>query len=454
VSSPEADRPGRRFFIRTFGCKANQYDSQGIRESLRAAGWTEATAPGSADLLVVNSCCVTARAEATCRSAVRALRRARPGAALVLTGCAVDAGGDWVRTLPAIDHRVPNADKRRLPELLAPPPPGCGTPRLNPDPPAGAHPPPEEDPRFAFSLASFEGRTRAYVKIQDGCGGRCAYCIIPAARGRPASRPPGAILDEARRLAANGYRELVLTGINIGAWEAGGLRLPDLVARLGGVPDLARLRLGSVEPPFVTRELCAALRDTPAACPHLHIPVQHADDAVLAGMNRPTTSGELRERVALAREMLDEPAVTTDVIVGFPAETPAAFDTLLAFAGEVGFARMHVFRYSARPGTPAAALAATATEREVTERCRRMGEEAERLAAAFGERFVGRDVSVLVERSGDGELNGHTPRYVPVRAPCPGEAPREGSVVKVRAHAAGDGGLEGILADGAPAESA
>ncbi len=454
MSSPDpSPLPRRRFCIRTFGCKSNQYESQGIREALCAAGWTEADAPESADALVVNSCCVTGRAEATCRNAIRALRRAQPEATLLLTGCAVDADCEWTGTLSAIDQRVPNTAKHRIPQLLDAAPGGGSSAPEGETPSAGAEASGLRDPRFAFSLTSFAGRTRAYVKIQDGCAGGCAYCIIPAVRGRPASRPAGAILDEARSLTEQGYRELVLTGINIGAWTAEGMRLDELIVRLGAVPGLARLRLGSLEPPFVTEALLRAVRDTPAACPHLHIPIQHADDAVLAGMNRGYGVEALRERIRTVRETLARPAITTDVIVGFPTETPESFASLLAFARETGFARMHVFRYSPRPGTPAARLTPAATEREVSDRVRRMRESAEGLSASYAAGFVGEVVRVLIERSSGGQAEGHTERYVPVRLST-AMRPRAGEIRSVRALCAAGERLEGVPVTSAHPESA
>ncbi len=395
------------FHIQTFGCKSNQYESQAIREALIAAGFRAADGAADADICVINTCSVTGRAGASCRNAIRKTLRANPAARVVVTGCGVDLG-DAFPDLPGgrPPLLVPNAKKHALPALLAMPDPG-------PDDVAAA----AED-RFALSISCFHGHTRAFIKVHDGCDNFCSYCAVPFARGKPESRPLAAIASEAARLVEHGHRELVLTGINIGNYRHGSRALPDVVAALAGTPGLVRLRLGSVEPPHMTRDLVSVMAAHPAVCPHVHLPLQSGDDGVLAAMGRRYRAGEYLEKIALLREGLDNPAVTADVIVGFPGETAEAAARTLAVCREARFSRLHVFLFSARPGTNAAAMRQTATDRDIEERKRRLIAAGEELSVSYAASCVGLRERVIVERGGAGLSD----RYVAVRldVPVPG----------------------------------
>lgn len=397
--------PGVTYYLQTFGCKSNQYESQALREALDARGHVETDDPAKARLFVVNTCAVTGRAGASCRNAIRKTLRANPSLRVVVTGCGVDLNERWP-DLPGEPLFVPNSQKRLLVRWLDDAPPAPESDVSAPRAVDG-----ERDGRFDLSISRFRGHTRAFVKIQDGCDNFCSYCAVPHARGRPASRPAGEVLEEARRLVGNGHAELVLTGINIGAYRRPGTALPDLVARLAALPGLVRLRLGSVEPPYLTPELVAAMADNAGVCPHVHLPLQSGDDRVLSLMRRRYTAGEFLEKAAMLRERLVLPAVTTDVIVGFPGEDGEAADATLAVCRAAGFSRLHVFLFSPRPGTPAAAMRRTATDAQIEARKTRLIALGGELSRAFAAACVGLRERVIVENSG----SGHTDRYVKAR---------------------------------------
>lgn len=381
--------PGLPFFLRTFGCKTNQYESEGIREALRADGFWEVPTPSEAAICILNTCCVTSRAEATCRRAVRAIRRENPQAFVVLTGCAVDLPSPWLHEI-GIDLAISNREKIDLPlrirEALHP----STSPRI---PPSSQW----AEPRFAFSLKTFASHTRAFLKIQDGCDAFCSYCIVPYVRGRPASRPLEAIQAEAEALVASGHRELVVTGIHIGAYrDEKGRTLADLL-RMLSLPPGVRLRLSSIEPYEVTDDLLAAIRSHPAICPHLHLPLQSGDDRVLQAMNRRYTRQDYLEAVRRIRDALDRPAITTDIIVGFPTEDEAAFEATYQLAEKVGFARTHIFLFSPRTGTPASRLPRSADDTTVFLRKERLLRLAATSAARFAASWIGEKEAILVE---------------------------------------------------------
>lgn len=389
---------GMTFFLQTFGCKSNQYESQAIREGLIGAGLVEVFNPVEADWAVVNTCGVTGRAGASCRNALRRLRRVNAGIRLLVTGCGVDLGVEWPELGEPGPVFVPNAKKHGIVGVVSGGVSPCGI----------------DDDRLGLRISSFHGHTRAFLKVQDGCDNFCTYCAVPFARGLPVSRPLGEILEEGRRLVGSGYREIVLTGINIGAYSWGGMGLGELALEIvGGVAGLERLRLGSVEPPYVTEGLVGAMGSDGRICPHVHLPLQAGDDGLLGLMGRRYTCGEFLERAAMLKEGLENPALTTDIIVGFPGETAGAVEGVRGLCERVGFSRLHVFLFSARPGTVAAGMRVTVTDREVEERKRGlMG-----LGVELGERYagscVGMEERVIVERGGVGLSD----RYLRVRLP-------------------------------------
>jgi threonylcarbamoyladenosine tRNA methylthiotransferase MtaB len=471
-----------RVFFTNLGCKLNQAENERLARDFLAAGHQLAASLDDADLHVVNSCTVTAAAARSSRQAARAVRRA-PGRPLrtVLTGCYATASPAEAAGLAGVDLVVPNRDKERLLEQVArafPETARTGTAAGLLEEHAGARlsrPP--------------HGNTRALVKIEDGCDMRCAFCIIPATRGRQRSRPPAEVIAEVRRLAGAGYREIVLTGVQISAYRAAaaadaarpgrerasarplGLAhlvrgvlaaLPAVAARAASTADRApsaghppggpgapegspatRLRLTSIAPWELDDELLAVWSD-PRLCRHLHLSLQSGADATLRRMRRPYTAGRYARLVERARAAVPGVAVTTDVIVGFPGETAAEFEESLATVAALGFARVHVFPFSPRPGTAAAALPAAVPPAEQRQRMSRMIAVAERSAQDFRRAHLGRRALVLWERPKGGQEQGLTDNYIRVFSPA--AAALRNQLVEVKLVALAPGGMIGRLA--------
>jgi threonylcarbamoyladenosine tRNA methylthiotransferase MtaB len=414
-------QPIATFKVVSFGCKVNQTEGLALADRLRRRGLTEVGRRARADLVIVNTCCVTAEAARQGRQQIRRARRR--GTAVAVTGCAAHAAsGDAalarIEGLAAVD-----ADKDRLlarlvetdcvpdarePRCQAPltslPVPGTssGTRRAGPSQP----------------------RSRAMLKVQDGCPGGCAYCIVPKVRPEVRSVPPEDAARQAEALTAEGFREIVVCGIHLGLYGAdlaSSSTLAGLMERLLAVEGLGRLRLSSILPTEVDAALLALMAAEPERlCPHLHLSLQSGDDSVLAAMGRPYTAAAFLETVAEVRAALQEPAITTDVLVGFPGETDAAFERTLAVCREAGFARMHVFPFSARPGTRAADMPVRVPREVARERRRRATEVGEDLAAVYRRRLVGRREQVVLETVSDaGPAEGVAARYVRVRVDGP-----------------------------------
>ena len=377
------------FSVRFLGCKVSQADAMLIRDALRDAGHVEA-APDVAAVHVVNTCALTVEAERKSRQQVN--RAARAASRTFVTGCAANLNrdqftGDGVTLVNGSADRVAQ-------EIVA---------GLGPAGPLACH----DDGRPA-------GRTRAFVKVQNGCDQRCAFCIIPSTRGGAESRAREMILRDARRRIADGHPELVLTGINIGTWRdpAGRGDLADLVREIGRLEGVVRLRISSIEPGDVTPRLVEAMADTPTVADHMHIPLQSGDPAVLADMGRSYTIERYLQAVQWAREGLPRLNLTTDAIVGFPTETDAAFARTVDVAAEVGFGKIHVFPYSPRPGTRATALGDLVSPEAKSERSRVLRDLSDRLGFANRRRRIGTHDAVLIEKPlADGTLTGYGSDY-------------------------------------------
>ncbi len=390
--------PGKVRFV-TFGCKANQYDTQVLREALLRRGWREED--DGAELVVVNTCTVTAEAGRKARQLARRIGRENPAARIAMTGCLAESEPEILRALPNVHWVLGNGEAKRpvhfLREL------GC---ELDP-----------EELGIPAGITEFAGHTRGFLKIQDGCDLACAFCIIPSVRGQSRSRPKAELAAEVRRLLASGHREIVLCGIHIGHWgRERGENLGELLETLASIeePFDWRLRLSSIEATEVDGPVLEALARHPRRiAPHLHMPLQSGDDGVLAAMNRWYRAEDYLAACERIRAALERPAFTADVLVGFPGEDDAAFAATLDVARRAGFARLHVFPFSPRPGTAAenpAALGRPVPPEETRERRAKLSELAQGLGNDYRRGLAGLRDAVVLE--GETGLSG---RYQRVR---------------------------------------
>ena len=393
----------------TLGCKVNQYETQFVKEALELNGWREADADEPADLCVVNTCTVTAEGDAKSRQAIRRLHRESPAADIVVMGCYATRDPDAVAKLPGVSRVV--VDKHRLADEMT----DFGVR----DWPAG--------------ITRFDGHQRAFVKVQDGCLLNCSYCIIPSVRPILRSRPIDAIVAEIDGLVRSGVPEVVLTGIHLGHYgidlskgrpKSEWRRLWHLLDRLDALPGDFRIRLSSLEAAEARDDLIGAMSRSARVVPHLHLCLQSGSDRILAAMRRRYRSAGFLERCERIRRALDRPAFTTDIIVGFPGETEADFEATCRVARAVGFAKIHIFSYSPRAGTPAAARTDLVPPAIMADRRARLAALEAELAADFGRGLVGRHLDVLVEGADPhrpGHAIGTSCRHVAVS--FPGHAP-------------------------------
>lgn len=396
----------RTFATVTFGCKVNQYESQAVREGLIRLGFVPVDDPESAaDVYVVNTCTVTEAAAREGLRSVRRLVRRRPGALIVATGCAADSNpADFPEGVPVFGNGRKNEIAEFVAERLGFKRPAAGTTE-------------------ALRVSAFAGHTRAFLKIQDGCDLRCSFCIIPRVRGPSRVRPAAEALEEARVLVAHGYREIVLTGVHLGGY---GRALPALVREMVRIPGLGRVRLSSIEANEVEEGLIDLMATEPRLCPHLHLPLQSGDDAVLRAMRRRYNSSQFRRTADRVRARVADPSFTTDVIAGFPTETEEAFERTLELCRSIGFSRVHAFPYSHRAGTDASNLPdlPVAIKRD---RIGRLETQAQQEAEKICRGFVGREVEVLVETAN----RGYTERYL--QAQIVGSPQPAGALVRAKA---------------------
>ena len=399
-----------RVAIYTLGCKMNQYETQAMEQLLRRKGHQVVDFSQEADAYVVNTCSVTAVSDQKSRKVLHRVRRERPGAVLAVCGCYPQTHVEDVRKLD-VDLIAGTGDRAGFVDLLEQ---------------AVEERRPLELVDRSFDRRQFEvlpaggmeNRTRAMLKVEDGCVNFCSYCIIPYARGPVRSLPLDKAVEQAAQLKAEGYREIVITGIEISSWGRdlkNGLTLIDLMEAISAAAPGVRIRLGSLEPRTVTEEFCRRAAALPDLCPQFHLSMQSGCDDTLKRMNRKYGTARYLESVALLNRFFDRPAVTTDMIVGFPEETEEEFAKTLDFIRRCGFAQMHIFPYSIRPGTPAAEM--EQVPKAVKEdRARRAAAAAADMHRAYLDGCVGKTYPVLFEQSRDGKFSGHAPNSMEVLA--------------------------------------
>lgn len=395
-TSDTHDSREKHFCIVSLGCRTNQYEAQGYRDQLVALGFTEVPDGKDASICIVNTCTVTAQADKDSRYAIRKLARTYPHAKILVTGCATEGHVEELEKMDGVFAVVPNSDKEKLLERLFAP---------------------EELPEF--SIRTFDSHTRAFVKVQDGCNSFCTYCVIPYVRGRSRSRDIPSILREVEELIRNGYKEVVLTGINIGDFDANlpeadpPVRLADLVRAVDAVPGLKRLRLSSIDPDEVDAALTAAILEGKNTCPSLHLVLQSGSNVILKRMNRKYTRQIFLETFSKLRRASPDFAATTDVIVGFPGETERDFAETLEMLEEVQFAKVHLFPYSPRARTRAVTYPNQVPQEVMQLRKNLLARAAEKSAFALRERFVGRVMTILTEQASmPGITCGHTANFL------------------------------------------
>ena len=415
--------------LHNLGCKVNAYETEAMQQQLEERGYEIVPFDRKADVYIINTCSVTNIADRKSRQMLHRAKKLNPEAVVVAAGCYVQVAAGTLKEDSSVDIIIGNNNKARLADIL------------------------EEYMRdrrtgrdgYVLDIASsgeyeelhvsrLGEHTRAFIKVQDGCNQFCSYCIIPYARGRVRSRKPEDVEAEVKGLVARGYREVVLTGIHLssygtehmegspvkgGDWDSGPLW--DLIERIHRVEGLERIRLGSLEPRIITREFAEKLAGLPEFCPHFHLSLQSGCDATLKRMNRHYTTEDYLRRCSILRETFDHPAVTTDVIAGFPGETEEEFGITRDFLETVQFYEMHVFKYSRRQGTRAAVMADQVPEQVKARRSDVLLELEKTMSREYRERFAGSRVSVLFEEAaeigGKWYMMGHTPQYVKAALP-------------------------------------
>lgn len=399
-----------KVFAVTLGCKVNQYESQAMLAQLVSAGFSVCDDAEASDVVLINSCTVTAMSDHKVRQTLHRARRRNPDAVIVLTGCMPQAFPETAAGLHDADVVLGNSNRASLlPDIMK---------YLSSRQRIVDIVPHEKASGFeAMKVNSFFERTRAFIKIEDGCNRFCSYCIIPYARGRVRSKPMDALKKEISEIAANGYKEIVLTGINLSAYgQEIGLHLCDAVEAACEPDSVARVRLGSLEPEQLSEEVIARLSRQKKLCPQFHLSLQSGSDATLKRMNRHYSAEEYRTIVKNLRAAFANAAITTDIMVGFPGETDEEFQESLAFAKEISFAKVHVFAYSRRPGTKANDAPDQVTQAVKEQRSRLMIEATQKTKEAFFGEQIGLTEPVLFERECDKNVyEGYTENYTPVK---------------------------------------
>jgi threonylcarbamoyladenosine tRNA methylthiotransferase MtaB len=389
----------KTYKVVTLGCRTNQYESQAYQDQLEAMGYRPSSEGQTADVCIVNTCTVTESADSNSRHEIRQLARQNPNSKLVVTGCLAERQPETVHAIEGVTAVVSNKDKESLiadlfPDLDVP----------------------------EFSIKHFNAHTRAFVKVQDGCNSFCTYCIIPYVRGRSRSRSIEDILKEVKDLVANGYKEIVLTGINIGDFDGGEpeekkYRLVDLVQAVDQVEGLERLRISSIDPDEVDDDLADAVLNGKKTCHSLHIVLQAGSNVILKRMNRKYTRQIFLETVDRLKKADPDFTFTTDIIVGFPGETEDDFAETLAVMREVKFAKVHMFPYSERPRTRAALFPNKVGHEVIKQRKHEVLRTAEEISYELRQKYVGRTMQVLTESKDPhrpGEISGHTANFLNV----------------------------------------
>lgn len=402
--------------LHNLGCKVNAYETESMQQMLEAAGYEIIPFDQKADVYVINTCSVTNIADRKSRQMIHRAKKQNPDGVVVAAGCYVQTSKEQAQADEAIDILIGNNKKHELTQMLEDffaQRGGKKTEVVNI----------AEDKSYEnLTVSRTAEHTRAFIKVQDGCNQFCSYCIIPYARGRVRSRQLSDVLREVEALAKNGYREVVLTGIHLSSYGVDiNENLLHLIQEIHKIEGIERIRLGSLEPKIVTEEFAQSLSQLPKVCPHFHLSLQSGCDATLKRMNRKYTCEEYARGCELLRKYFEHPAITTDVIVGFPGETEEEFETTREFLKKIGFFEIHIFKYSVRKGTKAAEMKEQIPEEIKAKRSDILFDDLAPMNHAFLEWYIGKEVEVLMEEkvtfSGKDYFLGHTKEYVKIAVP-------------------------------------
>ncbi len=413
-------------YFYTLGCKVNQYETQAMSETLKIQGYDITDDPEKADIFIVNSCTVTATADKKTRQAVRRFKRAKPDSIVILTGCMPQAYPKDAENLIQADIVIGNRNNSSIAAVI-------DDYIKNGKRIFNVIQHRKGDKFLGNDITQFDERTRAIIKIQDGCNRFCTYCIIPTSRGRVRSKPLEELKAEVKTISEKGYCEVVLVGINLSSYGSDiGLTFPDAIEAVCEIDGIKRVRLGSLEPDHLTADVIKRLAKCEKLCPQFHISLQSGCNKTLHDMHRHYTAEEYFELCRTLRENFPDCTLTTDVMVGFPMETDENFKESLEFVKSVKFEKVHVFPYSLRPGTKAAEFSPQIDKSVKEERSRIMIEETEKIRREFMLSQIGKTVRVLFEsKTHDGYLGGYTENYLPVRIKCDKEIWGEIHEVKI-----------------------
>lgn len=393
------------------GCKVNQYESEAIAELFQEKGYEIVGIEEEADVYVINTCTVTNFGDKKSRQLIRKVKRQNENAIVAVVGCYAQTAPQELMQVEGVNLVIGTKDRAEIVEMVEKYDKARGVVNHVSDIM-------KERVFEPLSIQKLANRTRAYLKIQDGCSQFCSYCIIPYARGPIRSRDPQDVIAEVKRLAENGFKEVVLTGIHVASYgkDRKDTSLLEILRQVHEVEGIERIRFSSIEPNVVTEEFAQAIADMPKVCDHFHLSLQSGCDKTLKEMNRKYDTEKYRQAAAILRKYLPEVALTTDIIAGFPGETEQDFQESYDFAKEIGFAKIHTFPYSPKRGTPAAARKDQLLNAVKAERSHRLIELSDQMAETFTQKYVGREVEVLYERAiGEGVYEGHTTNYIKVK---------------------------------------
>ncbi|MFZ5987704.1 MAG: tRNA (N(6)-L-threonylcarbamoyladenosine(37)-C(2))-methylthiotransferase MtaB [Bacillota bacterium] len=425
----------------TLGCKVNQYETEALSAIFEKAGYMVVDFEDMADIYVINTCTVTNLSDRKSRQMIRRAKKNNLNSIVIVVGCYAQTAPEEVNKIEGVNLVIGTKERSRIIDYIKEIESGKGKLNL-----VGDIMKTKEFEELGVDI--YKERTRAFLKIQEGCNQFCSYCIIPYARGPIRSREEEKVIEEVVKLSKGGYREIVLTGIHVASYgkDIKTTSLIDIIKKVHQIEGIERIRLGSIEPTTINEDFIETVRSLKKMCPHYHVSLQSGSDSVLKRMNRRYTTEDYRRSVNLLRKNIEDVALTTDIMVGFPGETEEEFEETYRFLDEISFAGMHVFKFSPRKGTPAASYKDQVSPQKKEERSNKLIELASIKTLEFNKRYVGRELPVLFEqavKSKDGCMEGLTPNYI--RVLCEGDMSLEGKIVNVLLKEAANDHAVGII---------